>query len=117
MRAEDAYAILTEEGRRKAVAVIAASIKSSRVKDKTINPQFIRQVLLAKRSHPCGPAVSRAVAAYFRGYLDIDMTPEEVTGVPPDWVDLTTSSEGTVDGNSRSPRALAQDQAGGSAAA
>ena len=72
MRAEAAFAMLTEEGAREAVSEISATAG--------VSGAFINQVLLGVRTHPCSSAVANAVSAWFRA-RDIDVSPSEVTGM------------------------------------
>ena len=72
MRAEAAFAMLTEEGAREAIAGISAAAG--------VSEGFVNQVLLGVRTHPCSAAVSNAVSAWFSA-RDIDVSPHEVTGM------------------------------------
>jgi hypothetical protein len=75
MNIRDAYQNLTAEAQDKARTAIAAQLEAA---GSAQNPEYIKQVLLGIRHSPCGEEVARVISGYFRGYIGIDVSPEEV---------------------------------------
>lgn len=78
MKIYDAYKSLTDAGKRQAVRKVCAFLRDE---GNPVSDEYIKQVMLGLRKTACSEPVARAVSAYFRGYCQIDVGPEEVLPV------------------------------------